>query len=227
MKRPRGGTQLRVRERTTIGAAGPRPAEPTVHCARHERAALVSECASCGYGGPQQDGPDGALICCRHPDAANITLPGVLAKRRVPSDAERTPLSSIMTASVISVSPDLPVESLALLLLQQRISGVPVVNDAGRPVGVVSRSDLLRLELAPAEGAVVADIMMPVAFTLTESANVSHAAALMAYEDIHRVPVVAADGTVVGIISSLDVVRWLARHDGFLVPDPNDPIAID
>jgi CBS domain-containing protein len=226
MKRPTG-TQLRVRERTTIGAAGPRPAEPTVHCARHERAALVSACLSCAYGGPQQDGPDGALVCCRYPDAANITLPGVRARRRAPSDAERTPLSSIMSAGVVAVASDLPVESLALLLLQQRIGGVPVVNDAGRPIGVVSRSDLLRLELDPTEGAVVADIMMPVAFTLTESASISHAAALMAYEDIHRVPVVSSDGTVVGIVSSLDIVRWLARHDGFLVPDPNGPIVTD
>jgi CBS domain-containing protein len=34
----------------------------------------------------------------------------------------------------------------------------------------------------------------------------------MAYEGVHRVPVVAADGRVVGILSSLDVVRWLAHH---------------
>ena len=44
-----------------------------------------------------------------------------------------------------------------------------------------------------------------------------HAAALMAYENIHRVPVVAADGAVIGIVSAMDIVRWVAEQDGYVV----------
>ncbi len=59
---------------------------------------------------------------------------------------------------------------------------------------------------------------MPKAFTLPASATLSRAAALMAFEGIHRVPVVSTDGRVVGIVSSLDVARWLARNDGYIAP---------
>ena len=55
------------------------------------------------------------------------------------------------------------------------------------------------------------------AFTLPEAATVSQAAAIMAYERIHRVPVVTTDGSVVGIVCALDIVAWLAAHDGYAV----------
>ena len=59
---------------------------------------------------------------------------------------------------------------------------------------------------------------MPIAFTLPESASIAHAAALMAYENVHRIPVVASDGSVVGIIAALDILRWLAVNAGFALP---------
>ena len=220
-------TGLRVRERITIGPAGPVAIGPTVHCERRERAASVAECLACEYGAGLVAGEDGAVVRCTHPDARPTSTRAQVYGRRVPSDAERTPLSAVMTANVTCVQPDLRVDSLLFLLIQQGIGGAPVVDRDGRPLGVVSRADLVRLSLDPQEDATVADIMMPIAFTLAEGASVSQAAALMAYEDVHRVPVVSADGVVVGIVSSLDIVRWLARHDGFLVSDPNDPIAPD
>jgi hypothetical protein len=58
--------------------------------------------------------------------------------------------------------------------------------------------------------ATVADIMMPIVFALPENATVTKAAALMAYEGVHRVPVVSSGGQVVGVLSSLDILGWLA-----------------
>jgi len=58
---------------------------------------------------------------------------------------------------------------------------------------------------------------MCMTFSLPESATLSRAAAVMAYEGVHQIPVVASDGTIVGLISALDVARWLAQHDGYLV----------
>ena len=58
--------------------------------------------------------------------------------------------------------------------------------------------------------------MMRVAFCLEETETVAAAAALMATECVHRIPVVSrADGSVVGIVSSLDVLGWLARQHGY------------
>jgi CBS domain-containing protein len=70
----------------------------------------------------------------------------------------------------------------------------------------------------PLAEATVQDIMMPIVITLEESAPIALAAALMAAEGVHRVPIVGTGGTVVGIVSALDVLRWLAHQDGYRLP---------
>jgi CBS domain-containing protein len=173
----------------------------------------------------------------------------LLSTSRLPSLADRTPLWSVMSPRVVCVRADLGTDSLTAMLFALDLRSVPVVDDDGCPVGVVSRSDLLRhrregdhespLRLAGPYGGhgeylgpgfhadvsaeLVADVMMSMAFSLPETATLSRAAAIMAYEGVHRIPVVASDGKVVGLISSLDVMRWLAQHDGYAVP--GNPLA--
>ena len=158
---------------------------------------------------------DGTHVHCAHPEAQRETLLALMRQPLFSSAADHTPLSEVMTGHVVCVLPDLGLAQLTELLLELNISGAPVVDDGGRPLGVVSRADILG---APRQDATVADIMMPVAFTLPESASLSRAAALMAFEGVHRVPVVSDQGRVVGIVSSLDVSRWLARNDGYAGP---------
>jgi CBS domain-containing protein len=126
-----------------------------------------------------------------------------------------------MRPCVVCVRADLALDALMPLLVEFSLRAVPVVDGAGRPVGVVSRSDLAEhlFQGESTAGRTVGDVMMCVAFTLCEDASLSHAAALMAYEGVHRIPVVSFEGTVVGIVTSMDVVRWLAQHDGYVVPD--------
>jgi CBS domain-containing protein len=169
----------------------------------------------------------------------------LLRGRRLPSLAERTPLWQVMSPRVVCVRADLGTDSLISILVALDLRAAPVVDDDGKPIGVVSRSDLLRHRregedgepalrlvgpygghgdyLGPGfhtdvESERVADVMMCLAFSLPQTASLSRAAAVMAYEGVHQIPVVADDGGVVGLISSLDVVRWLAQHDGYLVP---------
>jgi CBS domain-containing protein len=150
-----------------------------------------------------------------------------------------------MTADVVCVSPDLGLEEVAELLLERNMGGAPVVSAEGFPIGVVSKTDLLRRireeeraaaagEAArarrprgsngPAGGPRAADVMMPVAFTLQETASLAQAAALMAYEGVHRIPVVSSQGRVVGLVSSLDVARWLAERDGIIAHTAPRPV---
>ena len=56
---------------------------------------------------------------------------------------------------------------------------------------------------------------MPPTFTLEENDPVSRAAAVMAVEGVHHLPIIADHGRVVGLISTLDVSRWLARQAGY------------
>lgn len=161
--------------------------------------------------------------------------------------AELTPVSEVMTKHVVCVPPDLGIEALTDLFLERGISGAPVVDASGRTLGVVSKTDVLRdyadrgetgevgkpevqaggiraqldrgMHVQETKDATVQDVMTPLAFTLTEDASIARASALMALEGVHRVPVVAKNGKVVGILSALDVLRWLAKTEGYAVPD--------
>jgi CBS domain-containing protein len=111
------------------------------------------------------------------------------------------------------VCDDVSIESLAALLRDRGIGAVPVVDGDGIPIGIVSKSDLIRerdeLDFT------VADLMTPMAFTLREDDPLSRAAAVMTVEQVHHLPIVATDGAVVGMLSSLDFARWVAAQSAF------------
>jgi CBS domain-containing protein len=127
----------------------------------------------------------------------------------VPSQlAKKTLIREIMTPAVLCVTRDLGVVALTRLLLERGISGAPVVDERGHPIGVVSKTDLVgRLE----EDTIVADVMMPVAFTLRAVDTLERAAQLMAAEHVHRIPIIDDDGRVCGILTTFDVARWVAQ----------------
>jgi CBS domain-containing protein len=132
--------------------------------------------------------------------------------------AEVTPVSEIMTSDAICVSAETPVEAVVKLFLDRNLSGVPVVDDRNHAVGVISKTDMLRERCrAEHDPRPVGDVMTPVAFTMKETAPISQAAALMAFEQIHRLPIVSDSGEVIGILSSIDVLRWIAQVEGYLV----------
>jgi CBS domain-containing protein len=124
-----------------------------------------------------------------------------------------------MTHEVVCVAPDVPLEALIALMIERGISGVPVVNERGLPIGIVSKTDIVRHRYENGEtesGETLAcDLMIPIAHTLLEGASLSHAAALMAWEGIHRLPICSERGDVVGILSALDIVRWISRGEGY------------
>lgn len=162
-----------------------------------------------------------------------LPLQAATEAARVPTTAGLVPITEIMTTDVICVRRDLDTERVIGLVLRNYIGCVPVVDAQGLPIGMITKRDIVeqlacvlqassdadedplprRLAARTAE-----DLMLPFAFTLDEHATVGRAAALMATEALHHVPVIAASGMVIGMVSSLDVVRWLARNDG-LVPE--------
>jgi CBS domain-containing protein len=131
----------------------------------------------------------------------------------VPAQAE---VGSIMTKSVICVTPAWTLRELVALLVDGDMGGVPVVDDTWRAVGIVSKSDIVRYVLGygTIEGATVADCMLPLAMTVTPSTPIQRVAALMAWEGIHRLPVCGPAGDVIGIVSTLDIARWVAKLAG-------------
>jgi CBS domain-containing protein len=144
-----------------------------------------------------------------------------------------------MTQSVISVRPEAPLKEVARLLVDNRISGVPVVDAAGAVLGVVSEADFLTKQLGSEAvtharfarilgesratraqlvklGAVTAGEAMTVpAVTIAPGRPISEAAAIMHARDVNRLPVVD-DGQLVGMITRADLVRAFVQSDAEL-----------
>ncbi|MFW6204751.1 MAG: CBS domain-containing protein [Actinomycetota bacterium] len=112
----------------------------------------------------------------------------------------------IMTAPVVTVRPDTSVREIAQTLGRHRISAVPVVDDGGAVVGLVSEYDLIARQ-----GATARDVMTTAVVSVTETTSVDDVRHLLVERRIRRVPVISG-GSLVGIISRADVVAFLATE---------------
>jgi CBS domain-containing protein len=148
----------------------------------------------------------------------------------------------IMTRQVITVGPDATIAEAAGTMLQNHVSGLPVVNASGTLVGIVSEGDFirraeigtqrkrgrwLRFLLGPGSAATdfvhergrkVGEVMTPEPLTVTEDSVLEDIVRLMEKNNVKRLPVMRG-GQLVGIVSRsnlLQAVAGLARE----VPDP-------
>ncbi len=154
----------------------------------------------------------------RHADHVVLTESEEGPPVRVPTIADLVPVTDIMTRNVTCAARDLRVEQLVKLMVRDHIGCIPVVDESDRPIGMITKLDLVEQMTSHGEGAIpwtATEVMMPLAMTLGEHATVAHAARLMADEDVHHVPIVDGERKLIGIVSTMDVVRWLARNDGF------------
>lgn len=90
------------------------------------------------------------------------------------------------------------------------VTSAPVVDDNGVLVGVVFLTTLARMRTD--EDLEVEDAMISDLITVPILATVNEVVRLMADHQLERVPVVTADGHVIGVVSAMDVVRWLASR---------------
>jgi CBS domain-containing protein len=155
-----------------------------------------------------------------------------------PTVADHVPLSGVMCRNLVCARPDLDAASVVSLMVRNRVGCIPVVDQRRRPIGVITKFDLVEQIEAfmrsvsdgsplPTDlAARTADeLMLPLALTLDANATVAHAAAMMACEDLHHVLVVGGDGKLIGIVSSKDVVNWLVHNDELLGSAHKHPVA--
>jgi len=145
-----------------------------------------------------------------------------------------------MERDVVTVRPDTDVEGLLRLMRQHELPGLPVTDESGRLLGIVTESDLvLRDEdadlhlphhidlwggviflepikhyeerLRRAFAATVADMMTPDPITVSPENSVQDAARLIAQRKHNRLPVVDAEGRLVGVVTRVDVLEALTR----------------
>ncbi|MCC6738967.1 MAG: CBS domain-containing protein [Planctomycetia bacterium] len=119
----------------------------------------------------------------------------------------------LMTTPVRFLAKSASVTEAAKFLLDNRLSGAPVADEAGRPVGVFTFRDLAKFFLDPAflEGgsapatAPITDFMTPRVHTVKPEATVEDCRKVMRQHRLHRVLVQNADGTMAGIVSVSDI----------------------
>jgi CBS domain-containing protein len=157
-------------------------------------------------------------------------------------------VKDVMTTDVVTVRPDTPLKDVARLLAEHGISGVPVVDDDGLVLGVVSEADVLYKERGepPHRSILVwllrhekngalkfaahaaAEAMTAPAHTIQSYRLVSTAAQQMLEQKVNRLPVVE-NGKLLGIVTRADLVRAFVRSDAEIERDIRagvDPILL-
>ena len=159
-----------------------------------------------------------------------------------PLPADRV-VGEVMTRAVVSVSPATPLADVMDLLIGRLFKAVPVVDEAGQVVGIISDGDLLergglpqrlgvteRLDAATlaaqlAEirraGRTARDVMSSPVLTIRDDAALAHAVSLMVERQVKRLPVVDSRARLVGMLSRLDVLKTVAEaQPGTPAPAP-------
>ena len=183
----------------------------------------VEHCLACPWCTGDQQLADGAAVL-------ECSLPARSAVAPVSADLvellHRTQVDAIMAHRVTCIDADLDLNEAATILARAHLHTAPVVEDSGILIGVVTRGDVLRAgehggdgqPLSPmrmpleSAGLLVEDVMTVAVVRLPESASLADAARLFADSGAHRLPVVSRADVVVGMLSAMDVVRWLSAH---------------
>ncbi len=142
-------------------------------------------------------------------------------------------VADVMTTKVHVATPLTPFKLLVRLIEENKISAVPIVEQSGIPVGIVSESDLLLKErrselegesalfrprrhreaVAKAEGIVASDLMTSPPITVPADTQLTHAARLMQQRNVRRLIVTDERGKIAGIVSRSDLLQVFLRTD--------------
>ncbi len=180
-------------------------------------------------------------------DKGLITVDEVSVVQYAPGrwpDALAQPVQDVMRRVVVTVSPETPAGEIIALLLRRGYRSLPVIDEANRPLGIITDGDLVRrsalvarldLQLQPTEifspdQIVLAgdqelkawQFMSTPVVTIPDTDTLGRAAAEMSTRELKRLPVVGPHGRLVGWISRVDILRAILHHQpaGEKPPEP-------
>jgi CBS domain-containing protein len=152
-------------------------------------------------------------------------------------------VGDVMTAAVVTVGATATFHEMVMLMQEHGISALPVVDADGGLIGIVSEADLLIKEAPPADASRfwpespehrtarakasavnAADVMTGTVITVSARSSLSAAARLMREHGIKRLPVVTANGELIGIASRRDLLTAFTRSDDEIRRDIVDSI---
>jgi CBS domain-containing protein len=145
-----------------------------------------------------------------------------------------------MTANPLSLREDIPIREAVAFLVDRGISGAPVIDEAGRPVGVLSQTDVLvhdreevehlagteleygtplprhwwnQFQIERVDTTPVRDLMTPAVFCVGADTPAAGVVEQMRELNVHRLFVVDDAGVLVGVVTAMDIVRHLAAAE--------------
>ncbi|MFJ9869130.1 CBS domain-containing protein [Streptomyces sp. NPDC101165] len=148
-----------------------------------------------------------------------------------------TVVNDVMTRTVVALRTGAAFKEIVRTMREWRVSALPVLDGAGRVVGVVSEADLLPKEeyregdpgrhgqlrdpadLRKADGVTADELMTAPAVTVAPDATLAHAARVMACSRVKRLPVVDDQGALMGIVSRSDLLTVFLRNDEDIAED--------
>ena len=149
----------------------------------------------------------------------------------------------LMSTEVVSIGPDETIKEAARLMVTERVSGLPVTDENGHLIGIVTEADFLERELdkdgggggllgavfGPAtrqpDAVTVREVMSANPITIASDATLAEAARIMATNGVKRLPIIETDGSVVGVLSRADIVAAFARPDELIDDEIREDIA--
>ena len=122
-----------------------------------------------------------------------------------------------MVANVRTINPDMDIRRAVRVLLGMGISGCPVVDGDGMPIGVLTEKDCLRLltqgrESSEIPAGIVAEYMTDQVTTMPQDMDIYSAAGMFLRHVYRRFPVVDGEGKLVGILSRSDLLHAVDHH---------------
>jgi CBS domain-containing protein len=127
-------------------------------------------------------------------------------------------VADLMSIEPVTISQDASLADAEQLMQRRSVTGLPVVDDGGHLVGVVSQTDLLRAHVvddhwARWPGLKVRHLMTTPALTVSARAALSEAASVMEQHHVHRLVVVDTSNRPTGVLSTMDLVRSLVEEE--------------
>jgi CBS domain-containing protein len=153
-------------------------------------------------------------------------------------------VEKLMTRQVAAVMPQASLKDAAAVLAQRHVSGLPVIDGNRVVVGVLSESDIVYRETGGSDSAhfvqsltlpkdqpdrkaqatTVRDAMSSPAITIESRHRIDRAARIMVNKGVRRLPVVDAEGHLVGIVTKADLVRAFIRSDDELAREIREDV---
>ncbi|NOY57131.1 MAG: CBS domain-containing protein [Actinobacteria bacterium] len=146
----------------------------------------------------------------------------------------------IMTMDVLTTSPSTSLKEAARKMVRAGVSGLPVIDESGELVGIITEADFLEREAdrsrrrllnamfkereSVVDAETVGEVMTRDPVVIFPEASVTEAARVMAHHHVKRLPVVGAGGKLVGIVSRADVVAVFTRPDDVIEDEIREDI---